>query len=363
MAYLRNSWYVGAWADEIAPEALFHRTLLEEPVLFFRNTQGELKAISDRCSHRFAPLHMGTHCGDSVACAYHGLRYDASGKCVHNPHQDGAIPAAAKVKAYPLVERHRIAWVWMGDPALADPSRIPDFSFADDLVPTQMSKGYTLARSNYQLLSDNIMDLSHVDFLHPTTLGANELSKVKATFADKGDDVQICWWSPNSKAFPGFAAYLPDADALADQWTEVMWHAPGYMRLENGATTAGRPRDEGVNTTNLHLMTPESETSTHYFFLNSRDFDVANGPLNDMAAQMLAGVFTNEDKPMVEAQQRYMGTTDLMAAKPVLLPIDAGAMRCRRVLQRLIEKENAVAAAAAKTEATVASTIPIRAVP
>ena len=132
MSFLRNVWYAAAWGNEIKAGELFQRTLLNEPVVFFRDTQGNAQAIADRCPHRFAPLGMGILKGDAVRCPYHGLEFDGSGACVHNPHGDGAIPKAAKVKAYPLVERYSLLWIWMGDPHLADAALIPDFNCMDE---------------------------------------------------------------------------------------------------------------------------------------------------------------------------------------------------------------------------------------
>ena len=167
MRALKNIWYMAAWDDEIPAGRLFHRTVLEKPILFFRDGQGTVRAIGDRCPHRFAPLHLGTLVGDAVQCKYHGLQFGGEGKCVHNPH--GPIPSAAKVPAYPIVERYGAVWIWPGDPALADPATLPAFPVLD---PEKFAAGhgYLKPKANYELESDNIMDLSHIEFLHPLLL-------------------------------------------------------------------------------------------------------------------------------------------------------------------------------------------------
>ncbi len=148
MTFLKNAWYVAAWSAEIVQGALFSRTLLGEPVVFFRKPDGGVAAIGDRCPHRFAPLHRGLLDGGQVQCPYHGLRFDASGICVHNPHGNGAIPRTARVRAYLLAERDLIVWIWMGDATLADASLIPDYSFLPAARPNARNLGYLPTAAN-----------------------------------------------------------------------------------------------------------------------------------------------------------------------------------------------------------------------
>jgi phenylpropionate dioxygenase-like ring-hydroxylating dioxygenase large terminal subunit len=163
--FLSNIWYVAAWADEVA-ENLLARTILSKHLVLYRKSDGQVVAMDDRCPHRFAPLHMGNRVGDHIECSYHGLRFDCSGRCVFNPHGNGEIPKKAMVQTYPLVERYGLLWIWMGDKDRADQALIPEFSFLTD--PTfQNVKGYTLAEGHYELMTDNIMDLGHIEFLHP----------------------------------------------------------------------------------------------------------------------------------------------------------------------------------------------------
>jgi phenylpropionate dioxygenase-like ring-hydroxylating dioxygenase large terminal subunit len=337
--YLLNTWYIAAWADELVSGGLLGRTILEQPIAFFRDSQGVIQAVDDRCPHRFAPLHTGKVVGDSVQCPYHGLRFDGSGKCTHNPHGDGNIPKAACVRSYPAVERHAAIWIWLGDPTLANDELIPDFSFFEQAPANSKGKGYLPTRANYELLSDNIMDLSHVDYLHPDTLGGGALSRTRASVEEMPNDrVRINWWAPGEVPPPVFGAHCEDP-SRADVWAEVIWQAPGLMMLGSGATDPGTPREQGPHAWALHLMTPQDATNTHYFFANTRCFDQQNAELNAFTQKLLLGVFANEDKPMVEAQQLRIGEADLLSLSPVLLPVDVGAVRCRRVLRRLIEAE------------------------
>jgi len=340
MDYLKNAWYVAAWSDEIKPGQLFSRRILDQAIVFFRQSDGTLAAIADRCPHRFAPLHMGALTGDCIQCPYHGLQFAGDGRCTHNPHGDGAIPKAARVRAYAVTERHLAVWIWMGEPDAADPAKIPDYSFIAAAKTTARTTGYLPTGANYELLTDNIMDLTHVDFLHPTTLGGGALSRAKAQVSQAGEQVRICWEARGEVAPPSFAKHLSDPRARADLKTEVVWNPPALMCISVYAATAGQPFEQGYIAKALHLMTPESDTSTHYFFANTRNVRTDDGDYNQQHYKVMLGVFSGEDKPMVEGQQRNMNTTDLMSLKPVLLAGDAGPMRVRRILGRLIQEES-----------------------
>ncbi len=340
MAFLRNAWYMAAWSDEIPAGELFNRTILGEPVLLYRQENNAIAAIGNRCPHRFAPLSMGKLCDNAVQCPYHGLRFDHTGACVHNPHGDGKIPNAARVKSYPVTERHLAIWIWMGDAELADHSQIPNYQFLSEAKPTARNTGYLYSTCNYQLLCDNIMDLSHVDFLHPTTLGGGALSRVGAKVSElEANRVSIVWEANNEIAPPAFAAHMPDPSALADVWSEVIWSPPSMMHLSAGVTMPQAPRSDGVSSSNLHIMTPETDTTSHYFFANTRSFLQDDGDFNSFIDKILVGVFAEEDKPMVEGQQQLMGTAEFWSLKPLLLPADAGAIRARRILDRMIAAE------------------------
>lgn len=340
MTYLRNSWYMAGWSSDLPAAATLGRVLLDEPVVFFRDGQGAVSALADRCAHRFAPLSLGRVEDGALQCPYHGLRYGGDGRCIHNPHGDGAIPKAARVKAYPVIERHLAIWIWMGKPESADPAAIPDLSFLAGAPEIDRNTGYLPTRANYQLLADNIMDLSHVDFLHPSTLGGGSITRSAAQVTEEtGGAVRIRWSAEADTVPPAFARELPDPTLPADQTTEVVWSAPGFMHL---AITIEVPGHLPLKADAVHVVTPETETTTHYFFGNTRNFHTGDAPYNERIGSIIAGIFANEDKPMVEAQQSRMGTAELMSLKPVLLPIDSGAIRARRTLAALIQQEGCI---------------------
>lgn len=339
MTFIRNCWYFAAWADEIGEGGRLARKIIGDPVLFWRE-EGRLYAVTDSCPHRLAPLHMGQTDGATVRCGYHGLAFDGvTGKCTHNPH--GPITGALSIRAYSSVERHGIVWIWMGDADGADPAKIPDMGFIDAAPEHGFSKGYMYTAAGHKLLEDNILDLSHADYLHPATLGGGALTRTKAHVEERDDTLFVQWLSNNEKAIPIFRSELPDPDMATDMWTEVLWHPDGVMLLRVGATAVGKPQEDGIDTMNAHIMTPETETTTHYFYCNSRNYRTDDPEYNAGMAAGLRVAFETEDKPMIEAQQRALGETDLFERKPALLGIDNGSTRARRIYRRLVEAETA----------------------
>lgn len=347
MSYLRRAWYVAGFADEVASGQLVARTLLDEPLVFFRRPDGRVAALQDRCAHRFAPLSAGTLCegGAAVQCPYHGLRFDATGQCVHNPHGTGVIPRAARVKAWAVVERDGLLWLWAGDAAGADESLIPDLSAVTRAPEHATIRGYLPTACDYRLLADNIMDLTHADFLHAGSLGSGAITRAQAQVTDLGErGVRVTWLSSGDRAPAAFDQHLREPGRPTDQWTEVTWTAPCVMQLHVGATLQGEPRERGVDTCNLHLATPETAGRTHYWYWSTRNFAI-DAKANAAIRPVIEFAFTQQDKPMLEAQQRRIGSAEFWSLKPVMLAGDAGAVRARRRLDALIAAEGAAAAA------------------
>jgi phenylpropionate dioxygenase-like ring-hydroxylating dioxygenase large terminal subunit len=343
MSFLQNAWYVAAWEDEVEPGTLFHRTILNEPVLLYRTSGGEVIALADRCPHRFLPLHHGKLSNDVVQCAYHGLSFGPTGQCVKSPHGDGRIPRGAAVRRYPTVLRHRAVWIWPGQPDRANPAQIPDYSFMTTAHPNAVFTGYLPTACNFQLATDNIMDLTHADYLHIGTLDTRgAASRTRPQVRQENSSVVCNWWLPGSHVMGVFAPLLnlADENEPVDQWLEVRWEPAALMLLRAGVTRAGRPREEGLDSLAVHLMTPETESTTHYFFGSARNFRPEDAALNEQIRAGVTAAFTYQDKPVLEAQQRSIGGQNLLRLKPVVLPGDAGALRVRRALDDLLAAES-----------------------
>lgn len=346
MSYLRNAWTVAAWATELQPGGLLERTLLDEPLVFFRDAQGRPHALHDRCPHRFAPLSMGKLCdgGAAVQCPYHGLRFDAGGACVHNPHGDGRLPAAARVRRYPVVERFSAIWIWMGDAERADPALIPDFGF-NDPEHWAVGTGSMVVEAPYELEIDNILDLSHIEFMHPL-FASDAVRRADVECELDGRTVWCKRFIADDRELPDFlrqAFQVPEGPV--DRWLHVRWNAPAVMALWAGGVAHGRPPGQGVVSQQAHCFTPISANRTLYFY--SISFPHAMGPmaraLADDNVQALRAPFEQEDKPIVEAVARRMAGASLFDLKPVLLAGDAAAVRARRTLDALIAAETAAA--------------------
>ena len=339
MAYVRNIWYVAAWDDELKPGALLSRTILNEAVVMFRDSQGTVHALRDRCPHRFAPLRAGKLVGDAIQCGYHGLRFNGEGDCVHNPH--GPIPKAARTQSFPVVERHSMIWIWMGDQDGATEEQIPDFSF-QNAETFFIGKEYLHVASGYLLTVDNILDLSHTEFMHASTLGSDGISKGSYECKVDGDLI----WSNRLTCGERMNDELCDAMGVprvpVDRWINVRWNAPANMAIFAGAVPTGRPHSEGRETPTAHCFTPETDTTTHYWF--SISFPKALGEQGaKMAREQILFVkapFAMEDLPMLEMQQKNIGEAEFWSLKPVLLSGDAGGVRARRAIEKRIASES-----------------------
>jgi phenylpropionate dioxygenase-like ring-hydroxylating dioxygenase large terminal subunit len=338
MAYLRNRWYVAGWTSELTEGGgVLARTILEEPIVFFRHGAG-IAALRDQCPHRFAPLRLGTVSNGALRCAYHGLAFGADGECVRNPQ--GPIPKAARVRAYPAHEAYSMIWVWMGAASAADPALIPDFSCISDAPARVRTPGHSKVAAHYELLNDNIMDLSHVDFLHQSSFAQGSLSSVRPQVSTRGEAIRILWSVTDAEPSVinrqhGGGASRFDID------TEVVWHAAGNMRLAVTMRPAGGAPGPVLVIEGCHMMTPETLASTHYFHCGTRNFAVDDAALTAQRAQIARRAFDEEDKPMIEAVQRSMGAdTDLLSRQPMLLAGDGGAVRVRRAIKAMVDAEH-----------------------
>ena len=344
MNVLRNTWYVFGLADELPQSGLLARTVADEPIVAFRREDGGVAALLDRCAHRFVPLSMGHVVGDHVECPYHGLRYDGTGACVFSPVAKTPAPKAARVRSYPLAERYGLLWLWLGEAAEADPALIPDFAFLDD--PQRGTVGGTMhTKANYELVIDNLADLTHVQFVHGRFLASEAFGRLTHTMRQDGDSIIKTLVLPRGKPPAYYAASMPDPDMPIDITYEARWTPPSLVKLTISACPSDEPGRKLFEIMSAHLVTPETSKTSHYTFMNSRDHHVGDPAYDERVREWQRIGFSEEDKPMLEAQQRAIGDADPMTLRPVLLPTDAGAVRARRILAARIAAENASQAA------------------
>jgi vanillate O-demethylase monooxygenase subunit len=335
--FLKNVWYMAAWSSEIG-EALFRRRIAGEPILLFRRADGGVAALTDRCSHRFAPLSMGTREGDTVRCPYHGLTFAADGACVANPFSD-TLPKGATIRSWPTVERDGAIWLWAGVPDQANPAVIPDFSALTRPCGPALT-GLMPMNAGYQFGTDNLMDLSHIEFVHTGSFaGAGVIFGGEHNVRQEGDALHSDWWMPDVAA-PAhtFGVYPPEQ--RCDHWLDMRWNAPASMLLEIGATPRGETRSDGCIVWQAHILTPETETSAHYFWATTRSIDHVDPGADAFLRGLMGQAFEGEDKPIIEAAFANLDGRDFWAEKPVSLGIDQGGTRTRRLIEAMLRREN-----------------------
>jgi phenylpropionate dioxygenase-like ring-hydroxylating dioxygenase large terminal subunit len=345
--YVRNAWYVAAWGHEVT-RSLKRRIILDDPVLLFRKDDGTAVALEDRCCHRQAPLSMGKLVGNVVHCPYHGLQFDPTGKCVKVPSQE-KIPPNARVRAYPVVERYHWLWIWMGDPAKADPALIEDFHFLDDPA-WRFGGNYLHVESNYLLLVENLLDTTHLPFLHPDTLGTDAFARSEFAVSREGDRITVARWLMNEMPAPFHKQMGEFPDGMkVDRWQITHYGPPAFIKLDVGSAPAGAGSrttgDRGnrwMNMWNLNAITPETEKTAHYFFAQAYNFKLGERWISDMLAKQIRDIFL-QDMAMVKAQQENM---DLGPSPVVNLGQDKAWIAMRGIVDRLIKEEQQQARAA-----------------
>jgi len=339
MPFLRNAWYMAGWAEQLSDKPLRIK-ILGRGIALYRLSNGEAVAIGDRCAHRFASLGDGKIVNDSLQCPYHGLRYDRTGQCVHNPHGDGAIPPRARVDSYRLIERHHGLWIWMGDPGLADPLKIPDFSLFDraDLAS---SRDRLYVRANYELVSDNLLDLSHAAYLHPFLATEGLASRSRTEVKRVDTTVWSFMWNDNEPVTPLFKLVWDGNGDRGDLRSHMRWTAPCNLYLDVGMTdVAAVSTESGPWLPSAHLLTPETESSTHYFWMIARNRQQTNEELGKIIHQGISRAFTTEDEPMISRIFENMNGEDFRTLRPAMLPGDTAASLARRVLSTMIADES-----------------------
>jgi phenylpropionate dioxygenase-like ring-hydroxylating dioxygenase large terminal subunit len=341
--FLQNAWYVAAWGSEI-DAGLVARTFLDQPVVLYRRPNGEPVALADRCCHRSLPLSMGTQIGDNLRCGYHGLVFDPSGQCIAVPGQAG-IPTGARVRSYPVRERWQWVWIWMGDPALADDALIPNWWWMDHPEWSVVRGPVLHIEGNYQLVTDNLLDLSHLTYVHADTIGNDAVVRfpVRTERIDRG--VRMSRLIPDAPPPPLYQKHGKFAGHV-DRWQTVEATLPCYCDVDVGCTDVGTGAFEGrriggVQFHALSVATPETERTCFQFYAHPRHFALDDGEIDAMYRRDFLRVF-KEDVRVMEAQQRnFDRDQDSAGHQSVDINVDAPSLAVRRLLTAAIEAEQA----------------------
>lgn len=297
-------------------------------------------ALHDRCPHRLVPLSLGFIENDYLRCGYHGLLFAEDGKCVEMPNQD-SIPKTVCTKPYPVTEKYRFIWVWIGDPKKADVAEVPNVHWMDD--PEWAGDGGTLhIKANYQLILDNLMDLSHEAYVHSNSIGQEELldSPIETEVDDNA--VRVTRWMHDVHA-PPFWRMLSgfSEDQLCDRWQIIEYTPPANILIDVGVAKAGTgapegDRSQGVTGIVIDLITPETEKTSLYHWGFSRNFDVENQDNSPSIAQAQKKVFL-EDVAVFEAQQAALDKMD--NPRMMNFNIDAGGVRVRLFIEKQLKAQ------------------------
>lgn len=338
-SFLQNTWYVCAWSSEIPADGIFSRIIAQTPLIFWRDSSGQVVALVDRCCHRAAPLSKGRREGDRIRCMYHGLLFDASGKCIEIPSQE-FIPPAAKVRSYPVVERFNWVWIWMGDAEKADASLIPDTHYLRDPA-WRGTPGYMHYDANYLLITDNLLDFSHLPYVHETTLGGSAMyAGIRPKITRQARQIRIERWLIDDAPAP-FLKNLKTWPGNVDRWNIYDVVVPGVLLMDSGsaATGTGAPEGHRVDAAQFfgcQAVTPETNTTSHYFFQQSHGFALDDPKVTEnLRDSVLAGF--QEDKDIIIAQQKIL---NLEPDAPMLaMRMDTALSSFRSLMEKAIREE------------------------
>lgn len=338
MNWLKNAWYVAGFVNELDEGKVAARKFLGTPVVMMRHSNGQVAALEDKCPHRLLPLSAGTRVGDELQCGYHGLRFSIKGDCTLAPGQ-AHIPTQACVKTYPLQERYGLLWIWMGEPAKAAIELIPDMRWNEHPEWTP-SRGYHHLKADFRLSVDNLMDLGHESWVHLRTIGQNEEEcipsyPVKVSLPAEGL-VSAHREMPNIEPPPFFAMVL-DHHGRINRWQTAISLAPSICMTDFGVYPVGTSPDKAYRSHVCHLLTPETETTTHYFWSVARNRRLGDESLTAAICQAIAQTF-DEDAVVLEMQQEAV-LKHGRSVPLVALKVDEAPIRARRQLDALIKRE------------------------
>lgn len=338
----QNCWYAAAYDVELG-RGLLARRIAGRSLVLYRRQDGQPAALENACWHRLMPLSEGQLEGDNVACGYHGLVYNSEGRCVFMPSQKTINPAA-RVRSYPVAERHRFVWVWTGDPALADPDLIPDLHWNDD--PEWAGDGKLIhLKCGYKLIVDNLMDLTHETFVHGASIGQRSIAEVPFEVTHGPNSATVTRWMIDIDPPPFWRMQLEwkrgEPAGRVDRWQIIEFQAPSTIAINVGVapTGTGAPegdRSEGVNCYVLNTMTPETHRSCHYFWAFVRSYNLDDQRITTLLRNGVSGVF-GEDEVVLAAQQRAV--EEHPDKEFYNLNIDSGAMWARRLIDKMMAEE------------------------
>lgn len=336
--FIQNAWYVAATTDEIADKPV-GRTLCGKPMVMFRDANGQLACVDDFCPHRGLPLSMGYVENGELVCGYHGLRMGADGQVASMPKQ--RVQNFPCNQRYPVIERHGFVWVWPGQPDRASADALPAFKWSDQSEWAH-GGGVFNVRSDYRLMIDNLMDLTHENYVHASSIGQKEIDEQPVRTRRDGDQVVTSRLMEGVTAPPFWQMAMEqqglDPTALVDRWQVCRFQAPSHIMIDVGVALAGQGGIDAPNAAKTHavvtdFITPETATSHWYFWGMARSWAIDDDTVTDRIRDGQGGIFS-EDLAVLEAQQRsLLAHPDRQLLK---LDIDAGGIQARRMIEQAL---------------------------
>jgi phenylpropionate dioxygenase-like ring-hydroxylating dioxygenase large terminal subunit len=342
--FIKNAWYVAAWADELRGAPLGRR-ICNEPVVLFRDAAGRASALADYCCHRSAPLSAGKIVEAGLECGYHGIVYGGDGVCVSIPGQVH-VPPKARVRNYPLVEKDAMLWIWMGDPNDADAAQIVDYPFHNDTANWPHKHTMYSIAGSAMLMVDNLMDLTHLAYVHTSTIGGNAKAHVEAIMDTKPTETGLKFtrWLLDTAPPPTYRKGAPQLADKIDRWQEFEFIAPGAVLQWTGAVDANTGaydrgmRDGGFSLRIFPGLTPATETTCYYFWSGSNGYRQNEPQATIDLFDELETAF-KEDVRIVGLQQARL--SEIGEESLINIVADGARVHMRRVVDKLLAKEHA----------------------
>ena len=329
----RSCWWVAARSTDIGRELTPVRVAGLDLVLY-RTNEGRVVVLDDACPHRWMPLSSGVLEGDTVRCGYHGVAFDSTGSCIEVPSQD-RIPGRMCVRSRPVVERFKWVWVWTGLAESANPDDIPMIPGVGQTGWATIGGAMPLA-ANYLRGHENVLDLSHFEYLHPGTVGTDAWTKLNPTISVDDGGLTVTRDLPNAQAAPFTSAMGIEPDSLVDRQTVSLVPTPAVHIAE---TLVRSPAGEGAEFRQVivHAFTPCDERTSLYFFLIARDWHVDDAELSQRLGAMTESVFA-QDKVALEAIERVALRTEFPTTE-ISVRADQAGLQLRRFVRRLIDSD------------------------
>ncbi|MGD9785478.1 MAG: Rieske 2Fe-2S domain-containing protein [Hyphomicrobiaceae bacterium] len=367
--YVKDCWYVAGLAADFPPETLTGHVVAGRPIVMWRTKDGEVVAYDDRCSHKRFPLSKGRLMPDgTLECAYHGMRYDTSGKCVMIPsHPTGPISPQAQVRAFPIVEQDGLVWIWPGNPDRAElrkPPRMPEVG--DDRWET-ICVGPMNVDANYLLLIENLLDITHFYPLHDGNIGDIANSRIPIELEEGESDGNAYVMTIRKTSNYDQPPYLVDwfhFDTVDRHHTHCLVN-PGLTRVVMRNAPPGQLQQRAVERefpgelevdgdergyVLIHTHTPIDETHHVWRILVSCPaHHMSKGDPSKSTARRVAEMFPEvaaEDLWAVAEQQRMFTYPDEGYSEVFLKP-DLALRRARKIFQDLAREERTTAKAEA----------------